>query len=104
MLTDHDLELLTGFVDGELQPRQREEALRLLHDSSEARSVLKDFQEAAHRMRQLPRRKLGGDFAGAVVLAIAERGLKPARGRCAQAAGRFGRAMPWRRFCCSPPG
>jgi hypothetical protein len=78
MLSDRHLELLTAFVDGELTHRQRKSVLRLLYQSSEARSVLQDFQENAHRLRELPRRKLGSDFAPQVLQMIADRGLQPA--------------------------
>jgi hypothetical protein len=78
MLSDRHLELLTAFVDGELTRRQRKSVLRLLYQSSEARSVLQDFQENAHRLRELPRRKLGDDFAPQVLKVIADRGLQPA--------------------------
>jgi hypothetical protein len=77
MLSEHDLELLTAFVDGELTRRQRKAVLRLLHRSSEARSVLQDFQENAHRLRELPHVRLGDHFAGQVIEAIAKRGLRP---------------------------
>ena len=77
MLSERDLQLLTAFVDGELTKRQRKVVLRLLHRSSEARSVLQDFQEAAHRIQELPPRKLGDDFAQQVLRAITDRGLQP---------------------------
>jgi len=41
MLSDQVLELLTAFVDGELHQRQREEVLRLLNRSSEARELVR---------------------------------------------------------------
>jgi len=76
MLSETDLELLTGFVDGELPSHQREAALRLLNGSSEARSFLQDLQETAHRLHELPQRTLEGAFAGQVMQAIADRGLR----------------------------
>ncbi len=76
MLSERNLQLLTAFVDGEMTRRQRKLALRLLHRSSQARSVLQELQEGAHRLRALPRRQLGSAFAGQVVHAIAERGLR----------------------------
>jgi hypothetical protein len=78
MLAERHLELLTAFVDGELTRRQRKAVLRLLHQSSEARSILQDLQEAAHRLRTLPPRTLGNAFAGQVLQAISDRGLQPA--------------------------
>ena len=77
MLTERDLELLTAFVDGELTRRERKAVLRLVHRSSQARSVLQELQECAHRLRGLPRRKLGEAFAGQVLQTIADRGLQP---------------------------
>src|SRR5437016_5851855 len=78
MLSEQHLQLLTTFVDGELSRRQRQAVMKLLHDSSDARSVLQELQEAAHRLRELPRHKLGAGFAGQVLGAIADRGLTPA--------------------------
>jgi anti-sigma factor RsiW len=78
MLSERHLQLLTAFVDCELTRRQRKAVLRLLHESSEARSVLQDLQEATHCLRELPHRKLGEGFAGQVLQAITDRGLLPA--------------------------
>jgi hypothetical protein len=77
MLSERHLELLTAFVDGELTRRQRKAVLRLLHGSSEARAVLRDLQESAHRLRALPRRSLGGGFAGQIVQVIDEQHMRP---------------------------
>ena len=76
MLSERNLQLLTAFVDGELTRRQRKLVMRLLNRSSQARSVLQELQEGAHRMRELPRRKLGEAFAGQVLQAIADQGLR----------------------------
>ena len=77
MLADDAIQLLTGFVDGELSSRQHKAALRLLHDSSEARELLLQLQENAHKIKQLPRRQLDARFASEVLLLIAERDVKP---------------------------
>src|SRR6266702_1244715 len=77
MLSDNAIQLLTGFVDGELSPRQHKAALRLLHNSAEARQLLLQLQENAHKVKQLPRRKLDAGFAREVVLLVAERDVKP---------------------------
>lgn len=66
-LSDPDLQLLTAFVDGELSNRQRKAVVRLLHRSSEARAFLKELQESAFGLKQLPRLKLEADFAGQVM-------------------------------------
>src|SRR5437016_3466740 len=76
-LNDKHLELLTAFVDGELTGRERKEALRLMNRSSEARTVLRDLQENAHRLRSLPRHELGPQFAGEIVSIIQKRTIRP---------------------------
>jgi hypothetical protein len=80
MLSERCLELLTAYVDGELTRRQRKAALRLLHQSSEARSILQDLQENAHKLRELPHRKIGNAFGRRVLQTIADRGLRPSPG------------------------
>lgn len=77
MLADDAIHLLTGYVDGELNGRQRRAVLRLLHDSSEARDLLLQLQENAHRVKQLPQHKLDAGFASEVVVLIARRHVKP---------------------------
>lgn len=90
MLSDAQLQLLTAFVDGELSRRQRKAVLRLLHRSSEARSLLGELQENAHFLKQLPQHRLPEDFPNSVLQAIERSGLRPA--------GLFVRsaAKPWR--------
>lgn len=78
MLSDDQTRLLTAYVDGELSPHERQEALRLLHQSSEARELLRQLQEQVHRLKKLPRRKVTPSLAPDVLRAIAERGLQPA--------------------------
>src|SRR5690554_4220586 len=77
MLSDSDRELLTGFLDGQLGPRERTAALRLLQQSSEARQMLRRMQEDSHALRGLPRQGLPADFAVGVMRVAAERGLRP---------------------------
>jgi hypothetical protein len=77
MLADKTLQLLTAYVDGELSPRERQAVLRLLHESSEAREVLRQLQENAHKIQELPRRALDAGFAADVVRAVAERKVAP---------------------------
>ncbi len=79
MLADDMLQLLTAYVDGECNPRQRHAALRLLHESSEAREILRQLQENLHKLQKLPRRKLEPAFAGTVLTAITERQVLPAK-------------------------
>ncbi len=77
MLAARTQELLTAFVDGALTRRERKAALRLLNESSEARTFLRELHENAHRLKQLPAKKLSPDFAQSVLATIRERGLQP---------------------------
>src|SRR5271170_1857138 len=77
MLSDQVTRLLTAFVDGELSQRQRKAVMRVLHKSSEAREVLRQLQENAHKVKQLPRRKLEPSLVEAVMQAIAEQKAQP---------------------------
>jgi hypothetical protein len=77
MLPDHVLELLTAFVDGELSQRQRKAVMRLLGKSSEAREVLKQLQENAHALKQLPYHKVEPSLVEEVLKAIAEEQALP---------------------------
>jgi hypothetical protein len=77
MLSDASQQLLTAFVDGELSPRQREVALQLLHESSEARELLMQLQENANRIKRLPRQTLDAHFAVDVLEIIEERSIHP---------------------------
>ncbi len=70
MLSDKALQLLTAYVDGELTSRQREAALRLLQESSEARQMLKELEHNVQRLRNLPSRTLEPAFARNVVAAL----------------------------------
>jgi hypothetical protein len=79
MLADEAIQLLTGYVDGELSSRQRKSVLRLLHESSEARDLLLQLQDNAHKIKQLPHRKLDPGFAVETVQLIAQRNGKPER-------------------------
>ncbi len=72
MLPDRHYQLLTAYVDGELNTRQRKLALRLVERSSEARVLLKMLQEDAKWLKSLPREQLGADFPGDVLRRIAE--------------------------------
>lgn len=77
MLSSEITELLSAFVDGELNQRQREAVMRLLNKSSEARELLRQLQENAHRIKQLPRHKVEPSLVEAVMQAIAEQKPKP---------------------------
>jgi hypothetical protein len=86
MLTDRFRQLLTGYVDGELGSRQRKAVLRLLRRSPEARTLLRQLQEDAARLRDLPRQHLAPDFPARVLQAASERQLHPGRRRLARLA------------------
>src|SRR5437868_3681305 len=73
MLAEQEIHLLTGYVDGELNARERGAGLRLLHESPEARERLLQFQENAHKVRQLPRYTLDDAFTAEVVQVIEAR-------------------------------
>jgi hypothetical protein len=77
MLAEQATQLLTAFVDGELSQRQRKAVVRLLHRSSEARELLRQLQENAHRVKLLPRRKVTPTLVNDVLQTIAERHLEP---------------------------
>src|ERR1051325_865874 len=70
MLSDEMMQLLTSYVDGELTPRQREEVMRLLNKSAEARDALKQLQENAHKLKQLPKHKVEPSLVDEIVAAI----------------------------------
>ncbi|MSQ93583.1 MAG: hypothetical protein EXR98_03395 [Gemmataceae bacterium] len=77
MLSDQVLQLLTAFVDGELEHRQREAVVRLLKESSEARDVLRQLQENTHKIKQLPQHKVEPSLVDAVLQAITEQQVQP---------------------------
>ena len=54
MLSQRHLKLLTASVDGELPQRRCKALRRLLHESSEARTLLKDLERNALLLRELP--------------------------------------------------
>ncbi len=96
MLPERALELLTAYVDGELSSRQRNLVVRLLHKSPEARQILKDLQENARQIQQLPMRQLDAAFAGQLVDTINAQRAAPMP-VCRPASAR--RGMPaWARF------
>lgn len=54
LLTEHFRELLTSYVDGELSARERNELIRLLQRSGEARRLLRQLQRDSKALRKLP--------------------------------------------------
>jgi len=87
MLPDRDCQLLTAFVDGELNERQHEALLRLLRESPEARLLLQDLEDNAGKLKALPAQTLGPDFSRAVLHRI--KTLPASGARPKQAAGRI---------------
>ncbi len=72
MLPERLSQLLTAYIDGELNARQRQAVERLLVQSAEARGLLEQLREDATAIRQLPRRKLDEDFPQRVLSGISE--------------------------------
>jgi anti-sigma factor RsiW len=89
MLSDDVCRLLTGYVDGELNDRQRQAVERLVQRSPEARQLLDQLQANANTLRKLPRRQLPSDFALQVTGAITTRQLHPGQRRSWQPSSRI---------------
>lgn len=94
MLPEQAIELLTAFVDGELSQRQHKAVMRLLQKSSEARALLKELQENAHDLKQLPRHKLEPSLVDEILQAIAEQKARPAP-QPARSRGTWRRWLPY---------
>src|SRR5262245_44984073 len=62
MVPKKHLQLLTGYVDGELNPRQRKTVLKLLKQSPQARNLLRPLKGSAKRLRNLSQTYLPNDF------------------------------------------
>lgn len=77
MLPDQATQFLTAFVDRELRQRQRKTVMRLLRKSSEARAMLRQLQENALKLNQLPRRKIEPSLVDQILQAIAEQQAQP---------------------------
>src|SRR5690348_7488081 len=72
MLAEEAAQLLTGFVDGELSPRERQKVMQLLNQSSEARELLRQLQENVHRIQKLPKHSVQPSLVQDVLQAIAQ--------------------------------
>jgi hypothetical protein len=77
MLPENVTQLLTAFVDGELTPQERDVVTRLLNKSSEAREFVRQLQENAHRIKQLPQHKVEPSLVEEIMAAIVEQMDKP---------------------------
>src|SRR5947207_5924412 len=62
--------LISSFAMGDVTPRQRTAALRLLRHSSEARKLLRELNLNSRQLSNLPRQALPSDFANRVIRAI----------------------------------
>jgi hypothetical protein len=67
MLPDQLRLLVSAYAAGELSPRRKLAAERLLHHSEEARTLLSELQRNSRRLRALPRLSAPVDFAAAVL-------------------------------------
>jgi negative regulator of sigma E activity len=92
MLPERVTQLLTAYIDGELNARQRQAVERLLGESAEARTLYEQLRHDADVLRQLPRRKLGEDFSQRVLRSISERLTHAASARTLAAPGNGVRA------------
>ncbi len=77
MLPEHDRQLLTAYVDGELGARQMRLVLKLLRRSEEARALLQKMQEHSRALRHLPRVRSHPALSDSVLQLIRARQLKP---------------------------
>src|SRR5581483_7272406 len=62
--------LVAAYSAGDLPPRRRSAAERLLRHSAEARVLLRDLETNVERLRNLPRQTLPADFADRVLRAL----------------------------------
>jgi hypothetical protein len=89
MLSDDVCRLLTAYVDGELNERQRKAVERLVQRSPEARQLLDQLEANANTLRKLSRRQLPSDFVLQVAGAITTRQLHPGQRRSWQPSSRI---------------
>jgi len=87
MVPERISRILTAYVDGELDARQRKVVARLLRRSSEARKLLQGLQSDADQLHSLPAQALPLDFSEQVLRTIANH--KPEFARRAAEVARF---------------
>ncbi len=75
MLSEKLLKLLTGFVDGELDSRQRKTVLKLLRKSPRARKLYNLFKEDSKRLSNLSETFLPNEFPVKVMQEIRQLGV-----------------------------
>jgi hypothetical protein len=76
MLPDRITQLLSAYVDGELNSRERRHVTRILRKSSEARQLLHKLKQDSMILRRLPRKKTQIDLTESAMGTISLRGLK----------------------------
>lgn len=64
--------LISAYAVGDLTPRRKKAAERLLRHSKEARRLLRELRETRRRLRKLPRPELPPNFANAVLEKVAD--------------------------------
>jgi anti-sigma factor RsiW len=64
--------LISAYAIGDLTPRRKKAAERLLRHSKEARRLLRELRETRRRLRKLPRPELPPNFANAVLEKVAD--------------------------------
>lgn len=76
MLPERITQLLSAYVDGELNSRERRHVTRILRKSSEARQLLHKLKQDSMILRRLPRKKTQIDLTESAMGTISLRGLK----------------------------
>jgi hypothetical protein len=76
MLPDRITQLLSAYVDGELNSRERRHVTRILRKSSEARQLLHKLKQDSMILRRLPRKKTQIDLTESAMGTISLRGLR----------------------------
>ncbi len=76
MLSEHCRELLTAYVDGEINARERRSLQKLLRRSPEARKLLAEMQADSDEIRALPPARLDQDLSDSVLTLIAQRQIQ----------------------------
>jgi hypothetical protein len=101
MLADHDRQLLTAFVDGQLTSVEKGRLECLLQESEEARRLLRHLQEDAWALKGLPRVGPRYDLAHSILGQVHDQKIRPAGSRPPALPtnwGRPGRISPDRPF------
>src|SRR5262249_57946523 len=89
--------LVSAYAAGDLSPRRRKAAVRLLRHSAEARTLLRDLLSNKRRLRNLPRRPLPAEFADQVVLKLSAVTpvIQPPVATARPSRARWSRLVPW---------